>query len=543
MNPSLHPLLAALFAGVLLSACTTPQTADDDDTAGTPDASTGGGADAGSATPDAGPYMTRAQWLPCPLHSEGTGPDAECALVPVPLNASEPGGPLIDVFVKRWRPAGGRGLRALWMLQGGPGASGYVFEGLAEQFATRFPDVDYYMPDHRGTGRSTRLGCPAQEASSSPGGIFITDAEWPACLAAAQAEYGDQLAAFNTTNAANDLGILMEAAREGTQPQFVYGVSYGTYWAHRYVQLYPDQADGVVFDSIAPPGISLFRQDQDANEAAKDFLCSADAFCGGKLGPDAWGRAEALVQKLKDGHCPEIAVAAAPTHVLFRRAFGSFLMDASMRAYVPAIIRRADRCEPRDVAALRVFMAALNGVQPVGENLRQWGWILSQNILHSEFNENPPLSGEQLEAIREASVASRDVTLGFQVNVGVWPRYPLDAYVSQWATSTLPMLFLQGGLDPATLLRKAREMKPHFTAPHQTWVELPTATHTTLVSSPFVDASGQRRSCGTRMLMAFLEDPTATLDTSCVAQIPAVDFTLVRPETNRALLGTEDAWE
>ncbi len=498
------------------------------------------GADAGNNTP----HVT-VRWETCPLRSEGDGPDAECATVATPLDARRPDGPTVDVFVKRFRPKGGRGLRALWMLQGGPGASGYVYEALSEVMATRFPDVDYYIPDHRGTGRSTRLGCPAEEADASPGGIAITEAEWPSCLEALRAQHGERLAAFNTTNAANDLGLLIDATRRPEQPVFVLGVSYGTYLAHRYLQLFPRQADGVVLDSIAPPGTSLFRQDEDANEAARDFFaaCGADAFCASKLGPAPWSVATRLVERLKADHCAAIAVPAAPTHVLLRRAIASMLMDPSLRAYVPAVVYRADRCAVRDVGALRVFMRAISTPQPPNLNLRQWSWALSHNIILSEFNETPAPTREALAAIREASVASRDVTETLAVNLGRWPTYPLDAYARAWADTATPMLFLQGGLDPATLLRKARPMRERFTRPHQTWVEIPTATHTALASSPFIDEAGEPRSCGTRLLMRFIENPTAPLDAGCVAQVRPIDFTLPRADVTMSLFGGPDAWE
>jgi pimeloyl-ACP methyl ester carboxylesterase len=494
------------------------------------------------ASVDAPPAV---DWTPCPLHTEGDGPDAECANVPVPLDPSRPDGESVTLFVKRYRPKGGRGLRALWMLQGGPGASGHVFEGLSEAFATRFPDVDYYMPDHRGTGRSTRLGCAAQEAESSDGGIFITDAEWPACLDAVRATWGDRLMAFNATNAAHDLGRLIAATRTPAQPVFVFGVSYGTYLAHRYLQLFPRQADGVVFDSVAPPGISLFRQDADAHEAARDFFaaCDADSVCRGHFDRDPWTVAEGLVTRLRDGHCAQAAVPAAPTHVLFRRTFASMLMDPGLRAYVPAVVRRADRCAPRDVAALQVFLRGVSRTQPVTEELRLWSWVLSQNILQSEFNESPPPTAEALEAIRESAVASRDVTASMQIHLGRWPVYPLDRYARAWADSDAPMLFLQGGLDPATLLRRAREMRPHFTRANQHWVEVPTATHTVVASSPFVDEMGDPRSCGTRLLMRFIEAPTAPLDTGCVARVRPLDFSLPRTDLNVALFNTANAWD
>lgn len=495
-------------------------------------------------TPDVAPRVT-VTWSACPLHSEGDGPEAECATVAVPLDRSRPTGRTIDVRVKLFHPEGGRSLRALWMLQGGPGASGYVYEGLSELMAERFPDVDYYIPDHRGTGASTRLGCPAQEADESEGGLGITEGEWPACLASLRERYGDDLASFNVTNAANDLGLLIDATRREGQRVIVLGVSYGTYLAHRYVQLFPRQADGVVFDSVAPPASDLFEQDADAHEAARDFFaaCGADPFCASKLGRDPWTVATSLVDRLRAGHCASIAVSAAPTHVLFRRAFGSMLMDPSLRAYVPAVVYRASRCEPRDVSALRVFMRAITAAQPPNENLRQWSQVLSQNIVLSEFAPTPAPTREGLEMIREGAVASRDVTDGLSVNLGRWPVYAPDALARAWADSDTPMLFLQGGLDPATLLRKARVMREHFARPHQTWVEVPTATHTVFASSPFVDEVGESRSCGTRLLMRFAEDPTAAIDTGCVARVRRLDFTLPRADTNMALFGTEDAWE
>lgn len=498
-----------------------------------------------ASSPDSGePPIVPVTWTSCPLYTEGGNVLAECAVVRAPIDRRDPSGRTIELFVKRFRPEAGTGARALWMLQGGPGASSYAFERLSEQLATRFPDVDYYMPDHRGTGRSTRLGCPREEADTSTAGLTITAEEWPSCRAAVQAQHGDDLALFSTTGAAHDLGVLIASARQPGQPTFVLGVSYGTAWAHRYLQLFPSQADGVIMDSIAPPGLSLLRQDEDTNVAARDFFaaCSRDPFCGDKLGPDAWGRAVALFDKLKAGHCAEIAVPEAPTHVLLRRAFGSMLMDSQLRPYIPAIVYRADRCEPRDVAALSVFMPQLTQQPPPNTDQRLWSWVLTNNVLFSEFNETPALTPADLEAIREASVASRDVTAIFEQNLD-WPRYPADEYVGRFADTHSPLLFLSGGLDPATIIGKARAMRPYFTRPHQTWVEIPWATHTTFVSSPFVDEIGERRSCGTRLMMRFIEGPTTPLDAGCADAVIPIDFTLPRRDLNRGLFLTSDAWE
>ncbi len=555
----MHRLVPPLLFVVVLTACPGPGPGE-----GPLDAAVAlsdAGVDAGSSGPDAstvapdagidagvdaGPMLPRVSWRACPLKTSGLGgPAAECAVLLTPLRASEPGGDVIEYFVKRYRPPGGRGLRAVWMLQGGPGASGLVFETLAEQMGTRFPDVDYYFPDHRGTGRSTRLGCPAQEAESSEGGIYITAAEWPACRASVQSGMGPALSAFTTTNAANDVGLAIAATRQPYQGVFVFGISYGTYLAMRYLQLFPTQADGVVLDSIAGPGSSLYRQDEDANEAARDYFaaCARDSVCGAKLGVDPWAKAQSLFARLKTGHCAAIALPDAPTHVVFRRAFGSLLMDPALRGYVAPIVHRADRCSADDVAALTVLMGQLTQ-QPLSppDEHRLWGWVLSQNILHSEMGESPRPTAAQLAAIREAAVASRDVTEGFEMNLD-WPVYAADPFVGRWPDTATPVLMLQGGLDPATLLRKARAAQAHFQRSHQTWVEVPTATHTVIASSPYVNAVGERRSCGTAMLMAFVENPTATVDTSCVAAVQGIDWTLPNTNYNLALFGRRDAWE
>ena len=504
--------------------------------------------DGGSPPTDAGVDASPEPlaWEPCSLKSEGGGPPAECTTAQVPLRAGVNDGKTIDMRVKRYRPAGGKGLRQLWMLQGGPGGSAYVFEGLAEIIGARFPDVDYYLPDHRGTGKSSRIGCAA-EGAKTEGGFFITASEWPACIAEAKATWGEGLAAFSTTNAANDLGLLVERAKVPGQPVFVYGVSYGTYWANRYMQLFPEQAEGVILDSVAPPGASLARQDEDANEAAKDFfaLCAKDPVCGQKLGADPWAKANALFAKLKAGHCPDIGVSAEKTHVLLRRAFGQMLMNPEHRLMIPPIVYRADRCEPRDVTALKPLVASLIGEGKPNEMLRQWGFVLSNNVLFSELWETPSPTAAVLAGIREASVASRDVTSAMDPLIGIWPTYPADPYMGKWATREKPVLVLQGGLDPATLVRKAREAKAAFARPGQRYVEVASATHTVIASSPALVANAagtvERRSCGTIILMSFLENPTAP-DTSCLDKLVPFDFaapaTLVQD-----FFGIADAWE
>ena len=117
-------------------------------------------------------------WSPCPVSSdESFGGGAECATIKVPLDWSDPDGPKIDFFVKRlpavMQPSRGQ----LWFLNGGPGYSGADYDNFAKA-----QTIDLYLPDHRGTGRSSRLGCPTYESDESEGGFNLSQAELPGCV-------------------------------------------------------------------------------------------------------------------------------------------------------------------------------------------------------------------------------------------------------------------------------------------------------------------------------------------------------------------------
>jgi len=159
-----------------------------------PPSSDAGTSDGGAHTPDGGSKPTKLSYSPCPLLTEpGTPPpsgpievksfdgapspigqllamsgglddlasaQAECATTPLPAKWSEPQGDTIDVFVKRYparqQPANGQ----LWLLAGGPGLPGSIYEAFAFLIANDLPTLDIYLPDHRGTGRSMPLATP-----------------------------------------------------------------------------------------------------------------------------------------------------------------------------------------------------------------------------------------------------------------------------------------------------------------------------------------------------------------------------------------------
>jgi pimeloyl-ACP methyl ester carboxylesterase len=313
------------------------------------------------------------------------------------------------------------------------------------------------------------------------------------------------------------------------------------------MQLFPTGFDRVVLDSFVAPGSSLARQDQDADEAARDLLkaCGEDAGCAAKLGADPVAFTDALFAKLKAGHCGELVVPPGaegrPLYAAVRLAIGSFLMQLQVRPAIFPLLHRLDRCNAADVATLQTFLDIVYadggdlGADPL---LNQWGFVLSNNIAYSELWEQPSPTKEELAAIRESSIATRDITVNMAQEHAIWPIYPPDELVGKWPDeSKTPVLVLSGGFDPATLLRKSLVAKEHFTGEGRHFVVVPSATHFVIGTSP----TTQKRSCGTKMMMSFLDDPKAP-DMSCLAEVLPTSFE-PDPGLSQALFGTTNPWD
>lgn len=537
--------LATLIASSLLAACGGVETSPSTTT--TTSTSTGAGGDTTTTTSSTGgqggsggmpiPHVDLV-WTPCPLYSDGTGPMAECATPELPLRRGEPEGKKIGYLVKRYAKPGSARSKQFWMLAGGPGSSGIIYEKRAELLAEDDDTIEVYIPDHRGTGDSTRLGCKDQEAESSAYGAYIAPGEWKKCFTAVEAEWGPDLTAFNVTNSANDLGILVEATRRPDAKVFVYGASYGTFWGHRYLQLFPHQADGVILDAIVPPVATLARQDIDCDEASADLFqaCVDDPACGPKVGGDPRAFALALYDKLDQGHCSKIGV-YGPPHTLLRRAFGQMMMTWNARRLIPAAMARADRCNTEDVSALKALFAYYFASNPANDLVfTEWGWVLSNYIVFSELWD-PEATVAQMDAWREDAAVSRDVTSNFAAPLSVMTHYPHDEYYGGFADTDMPLLMLQGTWDPATRPVPAEALKNAYTGASQYWIEIPRGPHGALQSVPMADG----KSCGTKLVLDFLANPKTKPDTSCLSNLAPFTFDGT-PELNDLLFGTQDAW-
>ncbi len=152
-------------------------------------------------------------------------------------------------------------------------------------YAAAFEDVrrnrDIVLVDQRGTGQSSRMDCPVDEAlvegrySAEETIRYSKD-----CL--------DELPFdprfFTTSVAVTDLEAVREAL--GYPSLNLYGVSYGSRVAQHYARRYPETTRTVILDGVVPPQISLGPDIATESQRAVDRVlsrCAEDDACGARF--------------------------------------------------------------------------------------------------------------------------------------------------------------------------------------------------------------------------------------------------------------------
>lgn len=472
-------------------------------------------------------------WEACTLVEGADDGLAECATVQLPLDNEHPTGDTVGIFVKRMRAATQPARGQLWWVSGGPGgAATYEWGPSMKAAAALIPDLDLYVADHRGTGRSERLSCPDQEQA----GLTVPE-QFSACLAVVQAGWGPKLPYFTTTESARDLGRLIDATRAAGQQVFIYGGSYGAYHVLRYLQLYPDQASGIMLDGIAIPGFlfSDFSTGMDVVGKALLDKCGSDAFCSSQLGADPVATLADLESTIGTGpldHCR--AAGLTPTSV--KANLGLLAYRRPWLDYVPAVIQRLRSCTAADLQALRSFFTIYNEMH--AGPAEAMSTVLFYHVTMSELWPYPSPGVETMQA-RLDPLLFATVGVDTAMAADVWPRFDTAPYGGAWPETSVPMLMTNGTFDVATPLVLAREAQAHYQGPHQTFIEFPDTGHCAGGQTP-MDAA-RLTDCSLLIATQFVTDPTAPLDTSCLESILPMNFQGTA-EDNLLFWGTPDAW-
>jgi pimeloyl-ACP methyl ester carboxylesterase len=484
----------------------------------------------------------------CP---EGVFPDdrdVDCGFVRVPEDRAHPHGREITVaaavvHATAAHPASD----PIVFLDGGPSfgainsfALDFYFEG-----APYADDHDLVLVDTRGTGFSTpRLGCPeldeAEVASFYAGPTVNSRAEriYGRALRACRSrlvQSGVHPAAYNTAEGAADLDALRRAL--GVRRWNLLAISADGGLGLTYMRRFPAGIRSAVIDS----GISnnvLWGLDYDRGLAAmleSIFAgCRADAACRATY-PGIRHDFYRMVHRL-NRHPRTITFPDFLPHPVELRLDGAGLFADALFQIYPG-----DRDFPPTILDDLGFMwrvshgglveeyRALFGTGPA-ENVHTDDFVaqgksmsyicrdlvgfISRDDRRAAARDLPPFAGRYLDD-------GYDLADGF-----IYPFSP--AGCRSWrvgvarpvqhraVSSRIPTLVLTSSYDISAPPTLVRPMVP--TLRRSTYVELPASAHLQLAS--YTTGSDCSRSIAT----AFLADPTVPPDTSCVADLPGLDF-------------------
>ncbi|MEM9054645.1 MAG: alpha/beta fold hydrolase [Pseudomonadota bacterium] len=376
----------------------------------------------------------------------------DCQRLEVPLNYSSPESETISLFV-RTVPAKVPKQRAILLLAGGPGESGASFYAELGFFQATFPEFDLIIPDHRGTGYSTKL-CEPEENVSSVGGVNLVGDEWGTCFGALYANLA-RTHAFNLDNAAQDVASIINGlALEGEI--YLYGVSYGTSLALAVAERTDAKVSGLILDSLTPlPGDAkndLSHRSHITDQVGQVVLqrCAQDTAC--PLGEGAQAIYAELLSRIDAGEMVS-GLSAVPNGDL--RQFLGLLLDVPpARQQIPALIAAmaaSDEAAEQRVEALTEIYEAFWS-QLLSFEQAPMSIPLSAVMSGSEFNARKALTSEQVE-IEKAEFGFASPLPDLLASSG-FPFYEPAQPVTH-KTVLPPMLVMQGTLDPKTPYRTA----------------------------------------------------------------------------------------
>ncbi|KAG2378623.1 hypothetical protein C9374_008262 [Naegleria lovaniensis] len=469
-------------------------------------------------------------------------------------------------------------------------ASSVFFEPLLDRLSTlmkiqQLPFQYIYTLDHRGVGASQRLSCVASQAETngSISGKFIDIySELKNCAVS----NSDSNYLFSSVNAAIDVVSLMKMLHSSNEGIFLYGNSYGTVWLSRFMRyLELNQANvmdlnirGVVMDGVmatvdsssATTLLKRFTFDQTMlyqNEALANYLKYCDMpssnqtnvkknTCQEKLQQfyEQTGLTTAIsllqntIQLIyENGTMCEPMLDIIDNAEYFRQLLTRLLSNEYERVLIPAILYRLNRCDmDLDVPTLqRIFSFMIERREDNKNAYMDYPLsqspLLGYNIIYSEmWTKNITL--HQMEILYNQSIGATRDALSYKtaLDLSQWKTYDLDPQYDNVAfSSNVPILMLNGELDPLTPVEGARNQFSHIHGNSVKFIEIPFGAHFSLFNTPIQNST---LDCGLQILINFLSHANVSqLNLQCLQEL-SFNFT-GSPIVNLQLAGVLNIYE
>jgi pimeloyl-ACP methyl ester carboxylesterase len=229
---------------------------------------------------------------------------ARCATVSVPEDHAQPNGQRIEIFLAVL-PSLARRPQAdpLFLFAGGPGQAASDLGRLAGAFNDVRKLRPIVLVDQRGTGKSKTLTCDATNAAPANDPLiemFNADAaavekDWAKCLATMKGNP----ATHRTDDYIDDLELIRKGL--GYDKINVWGGSYGSRVALRYMKRFPSSIRSAVLDGVAPTTLRLpddAMANSEAQLKAAIAACEQSSACASAY-PNLAATLDALLNKLR----------------------------------------------------------------------------------------------------------------------------------------------------------------------------------------------------------------------------------------------------
>jgi pimeloyl-ACP methyl ester carboxylesterase len=469
----------------------------------------------------------------CPMTPAGY--DVECGWLTVPEDHTQPRGATIRIaFARYFASDDATQPDPVVLLNGGPGY-GAIDAINPANAVTMTPDRDFIVVDQRGIGLSQpTLVCPEvpedvrqrlKVGTFRFGALeFMPDEGVRACHERLMAD-GVNLQAYNTTNNAHDLDLLREAL--GYEQWNISGVSYGTLLGLVLMREHGEHIRSAVLDAVIPPSINpSINQPWLTYSMLERFLtaCAENELCQ-RAYPDLPQSLYNVLVRLASNPIQigmkldgETIIMPFDDRSLMDYIFNQLYSDATFRD-LPATIDLLDGDDARLLT--RTVPAIINS-------------ILYDNIAHGTYLsvicQEQALPADYERDIMALHPAVRNAMLD---DVGVyvapldsacviWDLLPVDEAFREPVVSEIPTLLLSGALDPVT--------PPDFAIDTAQYL-----ANSTTVVFPGRGHSVSRTDCAPQLITAFLNEPTAPLDLTCLAEAQPPFFSIPRQIVDAAL--------
>jgi pimeloyl-ACP methyl ester carboxylesterase len=471
-----------------------------------------------------------AQTTPCryivPKSVEGT--TVKCYDVLVPENRAKDNGRKVKLHVAVF--PGKKELPPTFELIGGPGGGGDPMVGMlaagemreVEELGFLRDRGDYVIFDQRGVGRSEpNLSCASEMFSAAMSSTFTSI--MTKCRDRLVGE-GIDLGAYTTYDNALDVDDIRKAL--GYQKMDLHAISYGTLLALEIMRHRPDAVHTVIIDGVVPPEAHLISDTPrtiDENLTRIFAGCAAQNECKTAF-PDLEGSLAALQQKMSEK--PLQADGTSMDWYDFIGMVGQSMYEPGGIKRIPLWINDfnargdaafadflkaeeamyAEEGSPPTPLVSEVYkaMQALDGTVDGEKYLgMNDGMYTSVTCSDSGQYEDLDTALNDLKKLRPAFQEVEQTKEQFAV-CALWPKSEKRPTTKQAVTSDLPTLVMGGQYDPVT---------PSY------WAE---QVAKTLSKSQFVLENGlghgSMDACARQQKAAFLNDPSAKVDTTCSSE-------------------------